>query len=315
MKSAVSVGMAIQSMTRPRLADYVELTKPRIAVMVLFTVAIGYVLGTTTVNARTSAGGNSLILFHVMFGTALIAAGANTLNQWLERRSDSLMRRTMNRPLPSGRLQSMEVLLFGVILSVVGIGYLILTIPNWVTPIVATITLLSYVLIYTPLKTVTTFNTIVGAVPGALPPLIGWCAATGSITSQGWALFLVLFFWQLPHFYAIAWMYRQDYANGGLRMLPMLDKSGRLTGFSMVLSCAMLVAVSLIPVFMKYTSVMYLLGALLLGIWFFASTVKFYQLRTDHQARKVLRASLLYLPGVLGLWGLDALVLKMFLPS
>jgi protoheme IX farnesyltransferase len=304
----MSLGATVQPIARPKVADYLALTKPRIAVMVLFTVAIGYVLA-------VPKSFHLLTLLNVMFGTALVAAGANTLNQWLERHIDAKMRRTMNRPLPAGRLTPAEVFLFGIAVSIIGLGYLFWTMPSLAAPIVALITLLSYVLIYTPLKTVTTMNTLIGAVPGALPPLIGWCAGRGEVTLEGWALFLVLFFWQLPHFWAIAWMYRQDYEDGGLKMLPMLDRSGRLTGYAMMLTCLCLVVVSLMPVMLKTVSVFYLLTALLSGILFFASTVKFFSLRTDRQARKVLRASLLYLPGVLGLWCLDVLVFKSFLPG
>lgn len=304
----MSAGASVQAVPKPRVADYVELTKPKIAVMVLFTVAIGYILSVPKAV-------HFLTLFNVMFGTALVAAGANTLNMWLERSIDAKMRRTINRPLPSGRLTPIEVLLFGVGVGILGLGYLVWTMPNLNAPIVAGVTLLSYVLIYTPLKTVTTMNTLVGAVPGALPPLIGWCAGHGTITLEGLAIFLVLFCWQLPHFWAIAWMYRKDYEDGGLKMLPILDRSGRLTGYAMMLTCLLLVGVSLMPVFLKTVSVFYLLGALLCGILFFASTVKFYALRTDRQARKVLRASLLYLPGVLGLWCMDVLVFKSFLPG
>ncbi len=282
------------------LADYVALTKPRIAVLVLFTVAAGALL----------AGGmrvNLLTLGNVLFGTTLVAAGASALNQLIERRSDARMRRTENRPLPAGRLQPLEVLLFGVILGAGGVAYLALTLGNWSAAATAAATFVLYVGVYTPLKSRTTLNTLVGAVPGALPPLIGWAAVRGGLTWEALPLFLIVFLWQVPHFLAIAWIYRDQYARAGLRMQPVFDRTGRGTGWRMVGYCLALVPVSLTPLWFG-TGVLYGVGAALLGLGFLASAVGFLCGPSAAQARRVLRTSLLYLPGVFALLMLDAVM-------
>jgi len=284
---------------RQRLADYVELTKPRIAVMVLITVAAGYLLA-----AGTSA--RLLPLVHTLIGTGLVAAGASAWNMWVERATDARMRRTANRPLPAGRLNHMEVVVFGTALAVTGVNYLYHALPTPAAAMVAALTFITYVAVYTPLKLVTPWNTHIGAIPGALPPVIGWCAVTGTI---GWpvvALFLVLLFWQLPHFMAIAWMYRQDYARAGHRMIPVDDPTGAKTSRSMILWCVVLVLASLIPVVLAPVDWVYLAGAALLGAFFLRSTLRFRAERTEQEARKVLRASILYLPGMMGLFLLHA---------
>jgi protoheme IX farnesyltransferase len=281
-----------------RAADYLALTKPRVAVLVLFTVAAGVLL----------AGGRHVslaVLLHAVFGTALVAAGASALNQLLERHSDARMRRTENRPLPAGRLQPWEVLLFGVLLALVGVAYLALTLHSPCAAVVAAFTCACYVGVYTPLKPRTPLNTLVGAVPGALPPVIGWCAVSGAITEEAVTLFAILFLWQVPHFLAIAWMYRDQYRRAGLCMLPVLDPDGRLTGRHMVTYCLALLPASLGPVLLGEAGLLYLGGAVLLGLAFLASALKFQRLRSVGQARRVLRASLLYLPGLLALLLLD----------
>jgi protoheme IX farnesyltransferase len=277
-----------------RLADYVELTKPRIAVLVLFTVAAGAVL----------AGGGAvdpLVLLHTLLGTALVAAGASALNQWLERHSDGLMKRTANRPLPAGRLQPLEAAAFGAGLGLAGLVYLAVLLPQPWAALVAAVTFASYVFLYTPLKRVTSLNTLVGAVPGALPPLIGWTAVRGSLDDTAVALFAVVFFWQVPHFLAIAWIYREDYGRAGLRMLPVADRGGKLTGRQMFNYCLALIAASLMPVASGSAGWLYTAGALLLGLGFLACTVSFWRCGTTASARRVLRASLLYLPALLTL--------------
>ncbi len=284
---------------RPRLADYLELTKPRVAVLVLFTVAAGALL----------AGGlhvNGLILFHVLLGTALVAAGASTWNQWIERRSDAHMRRTENRPLPAGRMQPMEVLVFGTLLGVGGVAYLALTLNHWAAAVTAAVTFVCYVGVYTPLKSRTTLNTLIGAVPGALPPLIGWAAVRGGLTWEALPLFLIVFLWQVPHFLAIAWIYRDQYARAGLRMLPVYDRTGRGTGWRMVGYCAVLLPASLTPLVLGTGGAVYAVGAALLGVAFLASSAGFLMAPSTMAARRVLRASLLYLPGVFALLLLDA---------
>jgi protoheme IX farnesyltransferase len=287
---------------RARLADYVELTKPKIAAMALVTVAVGYLLG-------AAPGFRADHLLHTLLGAALVAAGGSALNHWLERRADAQMRRTANRPLPAGRVSAQEAFAFGFVLALVGVGYLAVTLPTPAAAAVAALTFILYVGVYTPLKRVTTWNTVVGAVPGALPPVIGWCAAGGAVAAEAWALFAILFVWQLPHFYSIAWLHRDDYARGGMRMLPVLDRrDGRLTGWATALTCGVLLIVTAAPTAVGAAGWLYLAGALPLGGWFLARTVRFALRRDDKTARAVLRGSLVYLIGVMGLLVLDGVV-------
>jgi protoheme IX farnesyltransferase len=296
MKAAVCV--EAPALSRPRLADYVELAKPRVAVLVLFTVGAGVLL----------AGGSDfqlLVLLHTVLGTALVATGASALNQWLERDSDALMRRTEKRPLPSGRLQAAEVFVFGVAFGLGGVLYLALTLSHMLAAAIAAVTFVLYVAVYTPLKRRTPLNTLIGAVPGALPPIIGWCAVRGEFTRETGVLFVILFLWQVPHFLAIAWIYRDEYARAGLLMLPVVDRGGQRTSQHMILYCLALLAVSLQPVLLGDAGLLYLGGAVLLGLTFLASAIGFRRRRSQCQARRVLRASLLYLPGLLALLLLD----------
>ncbi len=277
-----------------RLADYLALTKPRVAVLVLFTVAAGVLL----------AAGRDVqfgVLLHTVFGTALVAAGASALNQWLERHSDARMRRTENRPLPAGRLTPVEVLAFGSLLGVAGVAYLALTLPRPCAALVAAFTFICYAGVYTPLKARTPLNTLVGAVPGALPPVIGWCAVRGAVTAEAVALFVILFLWQVPHFLAIAWIYRDEYARAGLRMLPTVDPDGRLTARNMVTYCLALLPASMGPALLGEAGLVYLTGALALGLVFLASALGFRRRHSPRQARLVLWASLAYLPGLFAL--------------
>jgi heme o synthase len=302
MKVAVGpTSVAALPALRQRLADYVELTKPRIAVMVLITVAAGYLIAAGT-NARL------LPLIHTLIGTALVASGASAWNMWIERFTDARMRRTANRPLPAGRLGHLEVVCFGTFLGVTGVNYLYHALPTPGAALVAALTFVIYVAVYTPLKPLTEWNTHVGAIPGALPPVIGWCAATGTLGWDAVALFLILLFWQLPHFMSIAWMYRKDYGQAGLKMIPVADPSGAKTSRAMILWCVVLVAASLIPIARRPMDLVYLIGAILLGAFFFRSTLRFRSDRTEQQARQVLKASILYLPGVMGLFLLHAFV-------
>jgi protoheme IX farnesyltransferase len=284
--------------TRPRWADYLELTKPKIATMALFTVAVGALL----------AGGlhvHPLILLNTLIGAGLVAAGASALNQWLERRIDARMARTENRPLPAGRLDPREALAFGSLLGVGGAAYLLLTLGRWEAAAVAAVTFVLYVGVYTPLKTRTTLNTLVGAVPGALPPLIGWAAVRG-LSWEAAPLFLILFLWQVPHFLAIAWIYRDQYARAGLRMLPVYDRTGRGTARRMIGYCVALIAVGLTPLAGGTVGWVYVVGAVLLGLGFLATAWGFRRTPSKATARRVLRASLVYLPGLLALWLVDA---------
>jgi len=292
MKSTVTVWPSALPLVRFRCALYVELTRPRIAVLVLFTVAAGFGLA--------SAGALDLArLLHTAFGTALLVAGASALNQVFERHSDALMERTSNRPLPSGRLQPGAVLLFGAGLALAGLAYLAITVRQPLAIMAAAFAFASYVFVYTPLKRTTTLNTLVGAVPGAMPPVIGWTAVTNSFDPAAAVLFAVVFLWQVPHFLAIAWIYRDDYARAGLRMLPVLDPSGDRTARCMVGYCLALLLASVIPSIMGWAGPVYLLAATVLGGGFLASAFGFWRSRSVGQARRVLRVSLVYLPALL----------------
>jgi protoheme IX farnesyltransferase len=279
-------------LTRARLADYLQLSRPRLSALALMTVAIGVVL---------ASGGapDWRVLTHTLIGAGLVAAGASALNQLLERENDGLMQRTRGRPLPSGRLRPGEALVFGVASASGGGAYLALTLPSPLAAGLALLTLLSYVFVYTPLKRTTPLNTLVGAIPGALPPVIGWSAVSGSVDAGAVVLFVVLFLWQMPHFLAIAWIYRADYHRAGLRMLPALDPQGGLIGRLMVCYCLALLAASLAPLVVGGAGPVYLAGALFLGIGFLACAVGFARRRSDARARAVLRASLIYLPALL----------------
>ena len=276
-----------------RLADYLELTKPRISGLVLFTVLIGAGWGAGR-SAPGAAGSHGA-------GDHAGRCRRRALNQYLERRVDARIRRTEYRPLPAGRLQSWEVLTFGLVLATAGLVDLLAAVPHAGTAFLAALTLLLYVGLYTPLKRVTSLNTLVGAVPGALPPLIGWSAVSRSFDPEAVGLFLIIFVWQIPHFLAIAWIYRDDYARGGFRMLPVVDRHGGLTVRSMVLFCLVLIPASLVPALGGEAGLVYVIGAVLLGLGFLASTLAFVRSPSIPNARRVLRASLLYLPAVLGL--------------
>jgi protoheme IX farnesyltransferase len=274
-----------------RLAAYLALTKPRIGVMVLVTVATGFFLG-----ARGAAHPWALGL--TLIGTALVAGGASAWNQYLERDRDLRMRRTASRPLPSGRLRPVEAAAFGAGLTVAGLAILGLGV-NGASAAVALVTFVLYVAVYTPLKPVTTLNTAVGAVPGALPPVIGWVAATGQLGVEAWALFLIVFLWQFPHFLAIAWIYRDDYARAGYRMLPTVDPHGAITGRQAAGYALALVPGGLLPAVVGLAGGFYFAGALVLGLAYLFYAVRFWSRVSDHTARHLLRASFVYLPAIL----------------
>jgi protoheme IX farnesyltransferase len=299
MKSAIAARPDTLTIVRSRSADYLELIRPRIASMVLFTVAAGFCLA----EARTP---DLARLLHTAFGTALVVAGATALNQALERNSDALMERTRQRPLPSGRLQRGEVFLFGAILALSGLLYLVFTVRQRLVVLEAAFAFGSYLFVYTPLKRKTTLNTLVGAIPGALPPVIGWTAATNSVEPGAAFLFAILFLWQVPHFLAIAWIHREDYARAGLYMLPVLDPSGVRTARHTVAYCLALILVSVIPSALGWAGGVYLLGAAILGIWFVTCAIGFLLIRSVTRARRVLRASLVYLPALLTLLIVEA---------
>lgn len=277
-----------------RLADYVELTKPRIATMSLITVAVGYLAAASDVFSASAVWG----LLHTLFGAGLVAGGAAALNHWMERDIDRHMRRTRNRPLPAGRLSPPEVLAFGSVMGLAGVGHLLYWV-NAAAAAAAAATFLIYVFVYTPLKRASWTNTLVGAVPGALPPVIGWCGAGGELGPAVTVLFAVLFLWQLPHFFAIAWMHRGEYAAAGLRMLPGVDPSGRLTAWASVAGCVGLIAVGVAAFFTAVGGWVFLIASLALGGFFLARALRFLRGRTDAAARKLLFASLIHLPVVL----------------
>lgn len=283
--SADAINSTVEKSWSAILAD---LTKARLTTLVLLTTLVGFYMG-----ERGAV--NYLLMLNVLLGTGLVAGGAAALNQLLEREHDAKMRRTADRPLPSGRLQPTFVMLFGGVCSVVGLVYLALF-ANLLTSVIGAVTLVSYVFIYTPLKRVTWTNTLVGAIPGALPPLMGWTAARGEMGNEGWALFAILAFWQLPHFFAIAWMYRDEYAKAGFVMLPNVDPSGKLTGQQTVSNTIALMIVSLCPFVFGLSGKVYLAGAILFGAGFLYYAVRFSRELTLPRARQLFFVSILYLP-------------------
>jgi protoheme IX farnesyltransferase len=282
-----------------KVAALVELTKPRIAVMVLVTVATGFVLG-----ARGAS--HPATLACTLVGTALVAGGASAWNQVWERHRDRRMRRTAGRPLPSGRVTPVEASVFGGVIAALGLGILALG-TNRAAAALALATLGLYVFVYTPLKWRTSLNTAVGAVPGALPPVIGWAAATGQAGIEAWALFLIVFLWQFPHFLAIAWLYRADYRRGGHKMLPVLDPRGSMTGRQAAGYALALVPAGLLPAAIGMAGPYYFAGALALGVFYLARAVRFWADVDDANARRLLRASFIYLPAILVLLLLNPL--------
>jgi heme o synthase len=270
-----------------------ELVKARLTTLVLATTAVGFQMGLVGRNDWN-------LLLRTLLGTGCVAAAAAVLNQWMERDADARMLRTQDRPLPSGRIHPGTALVGGLVGALLGSVYL------WfaVHPLTATLgllTLLIYLLVYTPLKRITPWNTVVGAIPGALPPLMGWTAARGSLAIEGWSLFALLACWQLPHFLAIAWMFRDDYARGGFAMLPLHDPTGRRTSTQAVGHTVALIGVSLLPTALGLTSQLYLGGALGLGALFLGYALRFQRAVSLDSARRLFWVSILYLPALLGL--------------
>ncbi len=291
------VGAGSWAVDVERTADYLALAKPRLNLLVLVTTWAGLYLG--------SPGGVALpLLVHTRLGTALVAGGAAALNQAWERRTDALMRRTRIRPLPAGRLTTSEGAWFGIVLSALGLVELSWGV-NTVAAAVAAATLISYVLVYTPLKVRTSLATIVGAFPGALPPVIGWAAATGDISLEALVLFGIVFFWQMPHFLAIAWMYKDDYARAGIPMLPVVEPDGRRTGRQALIHATALWPVSLLPAVIGLAGPAYLAVATVLGIVFIWRAGTFARSRSIGSARALFGFSILYLPLLLGALVID----------
>ena len=276
-----------------RANAYIALTKPDVSFLVLMTTAAGYVMGT---RGRLSW----LHLTQTVFATLLIAAGTATLNHYVERDVDRYMRRTASRPLPSGQLQPREALWFGVILCVAGALDLYLT-AGWLASGLGVVTCLSYLLAYTPLKKRTVWATFIGAFPGAVPPMIGWVAATGTLDRGAWLLFAILFFWQFPHFHAIAWMYREDYARAGIRMLPVVDRQGTRTFRQIILTAVVLVGVSLLPAVTGLAGVRYFFGALVVSTALVQVCLWAARAKTNVRAKWLMHATVLHIPLLLGL--------------
>lgn len=280
-----------------RLENYISLSKPRLLASVVLSAFLGFVLPMTLSNTV-------LQLIYLLFGTALMGGGANALNQWMEQVPDSIMNRTKNRVLPMGKLSEKEAMIFGIVISAV--GFFVLWFGN--NPLTAglgLLTLLSYTLVYTPLKQKTVTNTWYGGITGALPPVMGWTAARGQLEWEVLPIFALLYFWQLPHFFAIAWMHRDDYKRGGFKMLSHYDQTGKKTAVQMLINCGMLYAASLAVFYVNQGSMVYLVGASALGLVFFAVIAVFYKESTVENARKVFLASIIYLPLLIGILVLD----------
>ncbi len=280
-----------------------DLFKSRLTLLVLLTTLAGFY-------AASNGPMDFVLLGHTLFGTALIACGAAALNQWWERDLDAKMARTASRPLPAGEMTPNTVLITGGIMCIAGLIHLALFV-NPLSSLLGAITMVSYVFIYTPLKTRTTLNTLVGAIPGGLPPLIGWASARDQMSREGWALFAIMFFWQLPHFLAIAWLYREEYEKAGFVMLPSRDPSGERTGRQAVSHTLGLIAVSICPAILcapgslPVAGTVYFFGALLMGMAFLWCAIRFSRELTRVRARQLFLASILYLPVLFGLMALD----------
>jgi len=281
------------------LDPYFELTKPRIVTMVLVTTALGFFVGGHGIDSP-------LILVMTLLGTALSAGGAGVLNHYLERDVDAVMRRTRDRPLPAGKVSPAAALSLGFAMILAGQVVLVLTV-NLLTAWLALITAFLYVVIYTPMKRTTWLNTSLGSIPGALPPVGGWAAATGHLDTGAWVLFAILFAWQHPHFYAIAWIFREDYRRGGFKMLPVLEEDGGRTCRHILAFSVLLIAVSILPTLLGTSGILYLVGALILGAGMLAAGVSLTLTRSTLDARRLLRASVIYLPLLLILTVIDTM--------
>jgi protoheme IX farnesyltransferase len=299
IKASAPVVVVVPSAEKGWVGVFSELFKARLTLLVLLTTLVGFYIG-------YRGPMDYLLMMHALLGTALVASGASALNQLWEKDYDAKMRRTQNRPLPSGRLQPSTVFWIGTACSLGGLIYLYLGV-NAITALIGASSLVSYVFIYTPMKRVTWLNTAIGAVPGALPPLMGWTAARGEVSREGWALFAILAFWQLPHFLAIAWIYKDEYAKAGFKMLPLVDPDGHRTARQALSHTLGLLPISLCPFLFKMVGPIYLAGALMLGIAFCYFALQFARDLTIPRARQLFYVSILYLPALLTVMVLDKL--------
>ena len=274
--------------TNQRLADFLALTKPRLNFLVVVTAAVGYYLG-------AGAGLNLPKLAEAVFGIALVAGGAAGLNQVYERETDSLMWRTRTRPLAANRITPTDAVIFSLALAVIGLG-IVATTSNLLAAFLTLLTLVFYNVVYTPMKRRSQLATLVGAVPGALPPMIGWVAAEGALTPEAWALFAIVFVWQIPHFMAIAWLYRDDFTRAGFPLLPVVEPDGRSTARQAVLFSLVLLPVSLAPYFLRLSGSVYALGAIIGGLALLMLAVSFALNRSNERARRLFLGSITYLP-------------------
>lgn len=284
---------------RSRLADFVTLTKPELTFLSVVTAVAGAIVA--------PAESISIVtVLHVIAGTGLVGAGAGALNQFKEREYDAMMRRTEHRPLPSGRLLPWEALVFGIATSCLGLVDLALF-TNVLAAFLAGVTLVTYLFLYTPLKRITPWSTVIGGIPGAIPPVIGWTAVTGEISPGAIILFAILFFWQMPHFFSLAWMYRKDYARAGYRMLTVIDSTGTSTSFQILVYSTLLLITSLLPGIFGYSGPLYVGVALLLGVGFIGTGIQLWISRSNEAARRVFFSSLIYLPVLLFILVVDKL--------
>ncbi|MBI3779987.1 MAG: protoheme IX farnesyltransferase [candidate division NC10 bacterium] len=288
---------AEQRPTRRRAVDFLALTRPRVVLMVLVTTLVGFFLA-------SQRAVDAVLLLKTLLGTGLAAGGTAALNQYLERDVDRRMARTRLRPLPDGRLKPSEALIFGMAITALGLLDLLLAVSS-LSALVTAISVVSYLFHYTPLKRKSPLSTLVGAIPGALPPVAGWAAARGELSLEAWVLFAILFLWQIPHALAITWLYREDYAGAGFRLLPVIDPSGRRTALSIISHCSALLFVGLLPTAIGLAGSVYFFGAFVLGVVFLGCGIGLASSHSAKAARRLLHASLLYLPMLLLLMALD----------
>ncbi len=307
MSTDVKILESTSIRTRSRILDYVELMKPELTGLSVLTTLCGFYLATTDEM-------NYWLFFHVALGTLLIGGGAGALNQYIERNYDALMKRTERRPLPAGRLLPVEVLVFGIVISVIGIIQLSLFV-NILTGFLGALTWTTYLFLYTPLKRVTPLSTLIGGIPGALPPMMGWTAVRNEVSSEAWILFAILFCWQMPHFFSLAWMYRKDYARAGFKILTVSDENGLKTSRQIVIYCLALIPASLAPAYIGMTGSLSTIGALILGAGFLLFGMLLFKFsghsepeamnKINYYSRRMFFASLIYLPILMLLMSFD----------